>query len=95
MGSHGGRSWGRLGYMATLGGGETTSGDGESAKVRHRGTTGNGRGDRYALWMAEAGGREGDLSGAGKKVCENAGGVATLGSSWLGTLGRPGAGLRD
>ncbi len=36
---------GRLGSMATLGGGEITSGDGESAKVRRRGTTGNGRGD--------------------------------------------------
>ncbi len=36
---------GRLGSMATLGGGEITSGDGESAKVRRHGTTGNGRGD--------------------------------------------------
>ncbi len=36
---------GRLGSMATLGGGEITSGDGESAKVRRRGTTRNGRGD--------------------------------------------------
>jgi hypothetical protein len=79
--------------MATLGGGETTSGNGESAKVRHRGTTGNGRGDRCALWMAEAGGRGGDLSG--EKVCEGAVGEATLGSSWSGTLGQPGAGLRD
>jgi hypothetical protein len=32
--------------------------------------------------MAEAGGRGGDLVGAGKKECEGAAGVATLGSSW-------------
>ncbi len=42
--------------------------------------------------MAEAGG---DLAGAGNKVREGATGVATLGISWSGTLGRPGAGLRD
>ncbi len=53
--------------MATLGGGETTSGDEESAKVSRHGTTGNGRGDRCAPWMAEAGDRGGDLSGAGEK----------------------------
>jgi hypothetical protein len=41
MGSH----CGRLGSMATLGGGEIASGEGESAKVRRRGTTGNGGGD--------------------------------------------------
>ncbi len=45
MGSRGGRNWGRLGSMATLGGGATTSGDGESAKVIGCGITGNGRGD--------------------------------------------------
>ena len=45
--------------------------------------------------MAAAGGRGGDLAGAGEKVLEGAAGVATLGSSWLGTLGWPGAGLRD
>ncbi len=41
MGSH----CGRLGSMVTLGGGEITSGDGGSAKVRRHGATGNGRGD--------------------------------------------------
>ncbi len=46
MGSRGGRSWGRLGSMATLGGGATISGDGKSVKVIRCGTTGNGRGDR-------------------------------------------------
>ena len=46
MGSRGERNWGRLGSMATVGGGATTSGDGESAKVICLGTTGNGRGDR-------------------------------------------------
>ncbi len=45
--------------------------------------------------MAEAGGRGEDLAGADKKVSEGAAGVATLGSSWSGTLGRPGDGLRD
>ena len=45
--------------------------------------------------MAEAGGRGGDLAGAGKKVHEGAAGVATLGRSWSGTLGRPGVGMRD
>jgi hypothetical protein len=45
--------------------------------------------------MAEAGGQGRDLAGAGEKVREGAAGVATLGSSWLGTLGRPGAELRD
>ncbi len=46
---------------------------------------------------AEAGGRGRgrDFAGAGEKECEGATGVATLGSSWSGTLGRPGAGLRD
>ncbi len=47
MGSCGGRNWGRLGSMATLGGGATTGGDGESAKVIRCGTTGNGRDARH------------------------------------------------
>ncbi len=47
--------------------------------------------------MAEAGGRGRgrELAGAGKKECEGATGVATLGRSWSGTLGRPGAGMLD
>ncbi len=81
--------------MATLGGGATTSGDGESANVIRRGTTGKGSGDGCELWMAEAGAKGRDLAGAGEKVREDDAGVATLGSSWSGTLGRPGAGMRD
>lgn len=81
--------------MATLGDGATTSGDGESANMIRCGTTGKGSGDGCELLMAEAGAEGGDLAGAGEKVREDAAGVATLGSSWAGTLGRPGAGLRD
>ena len=82
--------------MATLGDGATTSGDGdESANVIHCGTTGKGSGDGCELLMAEAGAKGGDLVGAGEKVREDAAGVATLGSSWAGTLGWPGAGMRD
>ncbi len=32
----------------------------------------------------------GEQAGAGEKVCKGDVGVATLGESWLGTLGRPG-----
>jgi hypothetical protein len=81
--------------MATLGGGATTSDNGESANMIRRGTTGKGSGDGCELLMAEAGAEGGDLDGAGEKVREDAAGVATLGSSWAGTLGRPGAGMRD
>ena len=81
--------------MATLGGGEIASGEGESVKVRRCGKIGNGGGDSCALRMAEDRGRGGDLAGAGKKECEDVTGVATPGSSWLGNLGRPGAGLQD
>ena len=91
MGSRGGRIWGRLGSMATLGGGATTSGDGESANMIRRGTTGKGSGDGCELLMAEAGAEGGDLAGAGEKVRAGAAGVATLGSSWASTLGWPGA----
>jgi hypothetical protein len=45
--------------------------------------------------MAEAGGRGRGLEGAGEKECEGALGVATRGRSWLGTLGRQGARMRD
>jgi hypothetical protein len=81
--------------MATLEGRATTSGDGESAKVIRCGTTGNGRGDRCKLQIAETGGRGGNLAGAGEQGREGAAGVAILGRSWLGTLGRPGARMRD
>ncbi len=77
--------------MTTLGDGATTSGDGESANMIRCGTTGKGSGDGCELLMAEAGAKGGALVGAGKKVREGAAGVATLGSSWASTLGRPGA----
>ncbi len=89
MGSRGGRIGGRVGSKTTLGDGaptggkgdSTTGGKGESTNVRRRGVT-----DSCGLRTAETGER----AGAGERVCKEDVGVATLGESWLGTLGRPG-----
>ena len=79
MGSCGGR----VGTLITLGDGATACGDGESAKVRRRGTAGIGRGDWLGLWMAETGGTVGFLADEGGMA-----GEATLGGALSGTLGR-------
>ena len=84
MGSRGGR----VGAMTTLGDGATAGGNGESAKEICRGATGNGRGNGTGLRMAEAGG-VGVQADDGEKD-----GVATLGSTSSGTLGRAWAGMR-
>jgi hypothetical protein len=78
-----------VGSKTTLGDGaptggkgdSTTGGKGESTNVRRRGVT-----DSCGLRTAETGER----AGAGERVCKEDVGVATLGESWLGTLGRPG-----
>ena len=56
MGSCCGKNRGRLGSMATFGGGETTSGNGESAKVICRGTPGMEEeiGERFGWQRPEA-----------------------------------------
>jgi hypothetical protein len=94
MGSLGGRTEEELGLMATLGGGETIRGDGISVKVIRRGVTWNKgvTGKTIRMVKAEPGGKV--LAGAGEAMFDGSKGVATLGSSWLGTLGRPGDGMR-
>ncbi len=76
--------------MATLGVGETICGGGISVKVIQRGVTWSKGVTGQAIRMAEAepGGKV--LAGAGEALFNGGEGVATLGSSWLGTLGRPG-----
>ncbi len=94
MGSLGGRTEEEQGSMATLGGGETIRGDGISVKVIQRGVTWNKGVTGQTIWTgkAEPGGKV--LAGAGEVMFDGSKGVATLGSSWLGTLGRPGDGMR-
>jgi hypothetical protein len=94
MGSLGGRTEEELGSMATLGGGETIRGDGISVKLIRCGVTWNKgvTGQTIQMVEAEPGGKV--LDGAGEAMFDGSKGVATLGSSWLGTLGRPGDGMQ-
>ena len=94
MGSLGGRTEEELDSMATLGGGETIRGDGISVKLIQHGVTWNKgvTGQMIRIIEAEPGGKV--LAGAGEAMFDGSKGVATLGSSWLGTLGRPGDGMR-
>ena len=57
--------------------------------IQHRVTWNEGvTGQMIRMVKAEQGGKI--LAGAGEAMFDGSKGVATLGSSWLGTLGRPG-----
>ena len=80
---------GSLGAILTLGDEAPACGNGESAKVRRRGTAGPGRGDWLGLQMADTGGMVGVPADEGGMV-----GEATLGGDLLGTLGGVGDGMQ-
>ena len=94
MGSLGGRTEEDLGLMATLGGGETIHGDGISVTVIQCGVTWNKGVTGQTIWMVKAEPGSKVLAGAGEAMFDGSKGVATLGSSWFGTLGRLGDGMQ-
>jgi hypothetical protein len=63
-------------------------------KVSRHGKTGQGRCTGQDVWMAEARTGGGVQAGDGERVREGGKGLATLGGSRLGTLGRPGDRMR-